>query len=146
MIASKGSGVVRRLLAVVAMVGVLVHAHALVRHALLLNDRALARSETSVDVELAAWAKELAPVLRADVSAICNPAHMGSQGQPTDHDGVASSCPICSGLSGAFILAEPGIVLLGRLVAQSFGPLPLPVLANQVPFYVPFARGPPSLA
>ena len=125
----------RRLISLVVLLGVLVHAHALVRHNSVMLNAHLQRA-----------------TLIADLLVICHPSGTGTIDtaslpdvpRPTD---VENNCPLCSGLGPAIALPPPD--LAPYYVA--FHPArPVPPTAVRVPEYLrtffPPARGPPRLA
>ena len=126
----------RKWISIVALLGVLLHAGALVRH-----------NATMLGATLQHEA------LLADLGQICHSAGTTSSvpaaelptiPQPTD---AQNGCPICSGLGMAFALAAPELaaILLPPPAAPVFHADPIDV--PEFPYAVhPPARGPPALA
>jgi hypothetical protein len=118
-----------------AMLGVLLHAAALVRHNAIM---------------LGAHLQEQA--LLADLQVICHSgsgagiADPGSQPDSPAPSNSQASCPICSGLVSAVALATPELAL----ARETFGhppyiPPAVAAIVAQSPALVPPARGPPSI-
>jgi hypothetical protein len=122
----------RRVAAVLALFGVLLHAGASVRHQSVMLD-----------------AQRQHQALVADLHALCNPgggvgtADLPYVPRPTD---AQAGCPICSGLVAAIALATPEFALV--LASADEAPdLPVVVAAvSQWPRVHPPARGPPAQA
>lgn len=125
----------RRLMSFVVLLGVLVHAHAIVRHNGVMIDAHLQRAS-----------------LIKDLILICHPSGTGTVDAaslpdiplPTDAE---NNCPICSGLGPAVALPPPSLVpsYVAFLPAQ---PIPLPAIhgTEQLRTFIPPARGPPLFA
>lgn len=123
----------RRLIGIVALLGVLVHAGALVRHnAIMLG--ALLQYQGLV----------------ADLTAMCH----GSGAVPASElpylpkpSGAEFGCPICSGLVAAIALPVPEQAEPARPLPQAQSPAPgLAAVASHDRLGLPPARGPPALA
>ncbi len=125
----------RRLMSFVVLLGVLLHAHALVRHNGVMLDAHLKRAS-----------------LIADLLIICHPSGTGTIDtaslpdvpRPTD---VENNCPLCSGLGPAVALPPPDLTpnYVAFLPAH---PIPLPDFGRAEPLraFIPPATGPPILA
>jgi hypothetical protein len=126
----------RRWISLLAVVGVLLHAGALVRH-----NAAMAGAHLQHQA------------LVADLQVIC---HSGGPGaaEPADIPYVPrpfdaeKGCPLCSGVASAFALIGPAPVFSGvELCSKAFEP---PVFVAAVPVaptrLLPPARGPPDMA
>src|SRR5262245_1172240 len=122
----------RRIAAVLALFGVLLHAGASVRHQSVMLD-----------------SQRQHQALVADLHALCNPGSGVDQAslpylpRPSD---AQSGCPICSGLAAVFALATPGFVLapVSRALAPD-RPLTVAALTEWRRAHPP-ARGPPAQA
>lgn len=125
----------RRLISFAVLLGVLMHAHAIVRHNGVMLDAHLQRAS-----------------LIADLVLICHPNGTGTLDQanlpnvprPTD---AQNDCPICSGLTDALALPLPTLVPT-YVVFQPTQRLPLPAIrgVELVRAFIPPARGPPLIA
>jgi hypothetical protein len=122
----------RRIAAVLALFGVLLHAGASVRHQSVMLD-ALRQHQALV----------------TDLHALCNPggaidwASVPYVPRPTD---VQTGCPVCSGLASIFALAEPSFALaLGARERPTYQRAVVVVLPER-PRAHPPARGPPAQA
>jgi hypothetical protein len=123
----------RRLIGIVALLGVLVHAGALVRHnGMMLG--ALLQYQGLV----------------ADLTAMCH-----GSGTPADADlpflprptGAEFGCPICSGVVAAFALAPVEVAEIApRLPGAHRQPPRLTASASVERLGLPPGRGPPALA
>jgi len=125
----------RRLISFVVLLGVLVHAHAIVRHNGVMLDAHLQRA-----------------TLIADLLVICHPSGTGTVDaaslpdvpRPTD---VENNCPLCSGLGPAIALPPPDFVPYYVAFLPAQPDLPTTVRAlEHLRTFVPPARGPPLLA
>ena len=125
----------RRMISFVVLLGVLLHAHAIVRHNGVMLDAHLQRA-----------------TLIADLLVICHPSGAGAIDaaslpdipRPSD---AQNNCPICSGLGTAWALPAPNPVP----TTIAFHPLehfPLPVFRGSelLRAFIPPARGPPPTA
>lgn len=98
----------RRWISLIALIGVLLHAGALVRHNGMMLSVALAQD---------------APA--ADLFVICHGGADQTSDRDTDQPGLPkpadakTSCPICSGQAPAFALAAPQPLLVRAVVAQN---------------------------
>ncbi len=125
----------RRLMSLVVLLGVLMHAHAVVRHNGVMLDAHLQRAS-----------------LIADLLVICHPsgtstvdtASLPDVPRPTD---AQNNCPLCSGLGPAIALPSPDLVprYVALLPAQ---PVPLRAVhgTELLRTFIPPARGPPLFA
>lgn len=124
----------RRLMSFVVLLGVLLHAQALVRHNSVMLDAHLKRAS-----------------LIADLLVICHPSGTGTIDaaslpdvpRPTDAE---NDCPLCSGLGPAVALLPPDLTptYIAFLPAH---PIPLPVVGRPelLRAFIPPATGPPLL-
>ncbi len=125
----------RRLMSFVVLLGVLVHAHALVRHNGVMLDAHLQRA-----------------TLIADLLVICHPSGAGTVDaanlpdvpRPTDVD---NNCPLCSGLGSVIALPPPDFVPY-FVAFHLVHPSPPPVVrgGELLRTFIPPARGPPLVA
>jgi hypothetical protein len=125
----------RRLISFVVLLGVLMHAHASVRHNGVMLDAHLQRAS-----------------LIADLVVICHPSGSGTVDlaslpevpRPTD---AQNDCPVCSGLASVLALPPP-LFVHTYVVFQTARPLPSPAIrrVELVRVFIPPARGPPSIA
>lgn len=123
----------RRLIGIVALLGVLLHAGALVRHSSMmltavLQYQALVSDFTGICHGTAAATESELPVLP----------------RPT---GVEFGCPVCSGLVAAFVLPPSQPIVIASPLPQRQGPPPPRIdLAGHERLGLPPVRGPPALA
>lgn len=130
----------RRVVVAFAVVGVLLHAFALVRHAGIQASRAFAVASDEVQR------------LQADLGVICH-APTGDEaaasqppgGTTPSNDG--SSCPVCSKLCAAVALTgpTPASILLPSLPSQKLR-LALDIRVEKLKQIRPQGRGPPAYA
>jgi hypothetical protein len=128
--------VLRRWISVVALVGVLLHAGAIVRHnASMLG--ALLRHQ--------ALLTDLAQICHRDSGGDARlTADLPVVPMPSD---AQKGCPICSGLAPLFGLTAPAVTwLLKRAHEAAHQPIAVAALPVQPRTALPQARGPPSLA
>lgn len=83
----------RRVLAALAVLGMLVHALAIVRHTVVLADQARALQQLAADLRV------MCSGHRVDVDLPASPS-------------TSSDCPVCMGLVGAAMLPSPNILSL----------------------------------
>lgn len=126
----------RRLISFVVLLGVLLHAQAVVRHNGIMLDAHLQRA-----------------VLITDLLAICHPSGTGTVDmanlpdvpRPTD---AQNDCPLCSALGSAVALPPPA--LEPYFIAFHSPPQPSPARAihgvELLRAFIPEARGPPLTA
>ena len=124
----------RRLISFVVLLGVLMHAHASVRHNGVMLDAHLQRASLMAG---------LAIICHPSGTATVDPASLPEVPRPTD---AQNDCPICSGMTAALSLPPPVFVPY-YLVFQPAQPLPLPVIrrVELARAFIPPARGPPSI-
>ncbi|MFN3745264.1 MAG: DUF2946 family protein [Hyphomicrobiaceae bacterium] len=125
----------RRFISFVVLLGVMLHAHALVRHNSVMLDAHLLRT-----------------TLIADLLSICHPSGTGTVDaaslpdvpRPTD---AQNDCPLCSGLGSAVALPAPDL-LPYHVAFQPARLSPLPVIRGTelLRSFIPPARGPPRTA
>lgn len=133
----------RRCAAVLALIGVLLHAVAIVRH----NAVMLSAGGSVLPHSLHAALSDAAATadLAADLNLLC---HAGSDADQTGdpRDGAKSSCPICSGLCPLVMLPPPGALFLAA-APPAAGALDVPRdLRVETHLRIrPPSRGPPSL-
>ena len=125
----------RRLISFVVLLGLLMHAHASVRHNGVMLDAHLQRASLIADLVL---------ICHGGGTGTVDPASLPDVPRPTD---AQNDCPICSGLAHALALPPPAFVPT-YLVFQAKQPLPLPVIrgVELARAFIPPARGPPSIA
>ncbi len=125
----------RRLISFVVLLGVLLHAHAIVRHNGVMLDAHLQRA-----------------TLIADLLVICHPSGTGNIDaaslpdvpRPTD---VENNCPLCSALGPAIALPPPDLAPYYVAFLPAQPDLPPAVRAPEyLRTFIPPARGPPVLA
>jgi hypothetical protein len=125
----------RRRIGILAILGVLLHAGALVRHNAVMVGALLSHQ-----------------ALVADLHQICNPgggtidaASLPDVPRPTD---AQNGCPICSGLASAFALAAPDAMPLpaGGVVRAAHPWVAVAALAGPARVFLPPVRGPPIVA
>lgn len=126
----------RRWIALVALLGVLLHAGAIVRHhGVMLGATLQYHTLVTELAQICHSAGTTAEAPSADLPAIPKPSD------------AQSGCPICSGLGSAVALATPeftGIVLSPPMLAVfQADPIAVPQLPHAIH---PPARGPPALA
>jgi len=125
----------RRLISFVVLAGVLLHAHAFVRHNGVMLNAHLQRA-----------------TLIADLLAICHPSGTGTIDaaslpdvpRPSD---AQNNCPICSSLGTALPLPAPSPVPT-HMAFHSVERIPLPARRGTelLRTFIPPARGPPGIA
>jgi len=125
----------RRLISFVVLLGVLLHAQAVVRHNSIMLDAHLQRA-----------------VLITDLLAICHPSGTGTVDvanlpdvpRPTD---AQNNCPLCSALGSALVLPAPSPVPT-RMAFHPAERSPLPARRGieLLRTFIPPARGPPVIA
>lgn len=122
----------RRVAAVLALFGVLLHAGASARHQSVMLD-----------------AMRQHQALVTDLHALCNPggavdlASVPYVPRPTD---AQTGCPVCSGLASIFALSEPGFTLvLGARERPKYQRVAVAAPPERPRFHPP-ARGPPAQA
>jgi hypothetical protein len=125
----------RRMISFVVLAGVLLHAHALVRHNGVMLDAHLQRS-----------------ALIAGLLIICHPSGSGTIDaaslpdipQPTD---AQNNCPICSNLGTAWVLpAHNPVPAHIAFHPAEISALPARRSAELLRTFIPPARGPPGIA
>jgi hypothetical protein len=125
----------RRLISFVVLLGVLLHAHAVVRHNGVMLDAHLQRVE-----------------LIKDLLLICHPSGTGTVDtaslpdvpRPTD---AQNNCPLCSGLGPAIVLLPPDLVpYYVAFVPKQPSPPPALRGTELLRAFIPPARGPPLFA
>jgi hypothetical protein len=135
---------VRRIVAILAVVGMLLHAFALVRHATVMMAHEFADASA-----VSGTSSPALQALEADLKALChierNAARAQSDGGTAPVSGK-SSCPICTGLCAAVALTTPDI----QFVSPASPPvaefeLPRDQRVEQHKRIRPPGRGPPSL-
>jgi len=125
----------RRLISFVVLLGVLLHAQAIVRHNGIMLDAHLQRAS-----------------LVADLIVICHPSGTGTidaaslPDVPLPSD-AENNCPLCSGLGPAIALPPP-IFIPYYVAFEPARPSPLPVIygTELLRAFIPPARGPPLFA
>lgn len=122
----------RRVLAILAIASVLLHAAALVRHAYAVVDTTLGHQQ-----------------LAADLRVLCQ--GLGGTTHLTEDESLPTSfdrCPICAGLAGFSVLPPPDLVLLGNSAdARSAEHTAIAVLMfGRCGQRLPPVRGPPAQA
>lgn len=125
----------RRWIGILAVLGVLLHAGALVHHSAGMLGATLAHHALVSDlVQICHPGGATQAVPRSDLPYIPKPSD-------------AQSCPLCSGLGHAFALPapQPAAIVLPQAAASVFDRSPLPVL-QPTHAVCPPARGPPALA
>lgn len=132
----------RKWLSFVAMVGVLVHAYALVRHNGSMLAHALAPASTttqSVEDARRTWAASGLPAAAFQLCLSGDPSTPGSGGA------AAGDCPLCNGTPAAAV--PPPLVAVIALPAQSTAiAIPRDERSDRHLVIRPPARGPPALA
>lgn len=125
----------RRAVSYLVVLGVLLHAAALVRHNAVMLDAHLLRGSLIADLHVLCNPRSTASV---------DPASLADVPVPTD---AQNGCPICSGL--AFALALPTPDLTPHFIAFDPPRLRPVIVAVQRPLpraLLPQSRGPPTLA
>lgn len=126
----------RRWIAIVALLGVLLHAGALVRHHATMLGATLDHQALLADLgQICHSAGTTSSVPAADLPAIP---------QPTD---AQNGCPVCSGLGSAVALVAPELaaIALPAPVPPAFHADPIDI--SEFPHAIhPPVRGPPALA
>lgn len=124
----------RRLISFAVLLGVLMHAHAIVRHNGVMLDAHLQRASLIADLVL---------ICHPSGTGTMDPASLPDVPRPTD---AQNDCPICSGFAHAVALPPPVFVPY-YLVFQPAQPLPLPAIrrVELARAIIPPARGPPSI-
>jgi hypothetical protein len=125
----------RRFVSFVVLLGVMLHAHAIVRHNSVMLDAHFHRT-----------------TLITDLLSICHPSGTGTVDaaslpdvpRPTD---AQNDCPLCSGLAPAVALPPPDLVPC-YVAFRPAQPSPLPVIRGTelLRTFIPPARGPPRTA
>lgn len=134
----------RRVVALLAFVGVLVHSAAIVRHHGIMTARASEAALVAMLTDLGVICHTETSQERSSSTATSSTATGDGSSSPSNN---AQSCPICSGLASAFLLSPPIV----PVVAVS---LPLGVTYDlrpdqrltQLKRIRPQGRGPSSLA
>lgn len=137
----------RRIVAILAVVGMLLHAFALVRHATVMMAHEFA--DAAVASAASRTPSTALQAFEADLSAICHTDRGGTRAQPDSGqapESGKSSCPICTGLCAAVALTTPVI----QFVSPASPPvaefeLPRDQRVEQHKRIRPPGRGPPSL-
>ncbi len=133
----------RRYIALLAIVGLLVQAAAVVRHHLVMLAGALA---VAGPVENASSTGS--PL---STNVICHAAadasgKSGSGSRPADPPKGKGGCPICSGLASSVLLTAPAVTPLALYEpSETSGVQVLARLATIIDHGLPSVRGPPSL-
>lgn len=128
-----------RLLSLLALLGVLLHAQALVRHVLL-------AAAHSVSVENAALIADLGVICHAPADAEAIDAPSSTPGSPASPKDKVSSCPVCAGLLSLHALQPPTL----DISFQQCRSAPVRIASAQngkvLPRYLrPPGRGPPTV-
>ena len=125
----------RRLISFAVLLGVLMHAHAIVRHNGVMLDAHLQRATLIADLVL---------ICHPNGTGTVDPASLPDVPLPTD---AQNDCPICSGLAHAVALPPPVFVPY-YVVFQPAQPFPPPTIHTPelARAFIPPARGPPSIA
>lgn len=128
----------RRVVAILAFVGVLVHSTAIVRHHALMTTQAS-------DAAFVAMLSELGAICHAP--ALDQWPDAASGGGTSTPMGGSQSCPICSGLASVFLLAPPVVPVLALSLPLGLAyDLKPDQRLTQLKRIRPQGRGPPSLA
>ena len=125
----------RRLISFAVLLGVLMHAHAIVRHNGVMLDAHLQRATLIADLVL---------ICHPNGTGTVDPASLPDVPLPTD---AQNDCPICSGLAHALALPPP-VFVPTYVVFQPAKPRPLPAIRGieLARAFIPPARGPPLSA
>ena len=126
----------RRWISLLAVVGVLLHAGALVRHNAIM---------AGVHLQHQALLADLQVICHSGGPGAAEPADLPHIPRPFD---AQNGCPLCSGLASAFALAGPEPVELGAKLRSQRADPPIFVASRQAsPLrLLPPARGPPAFA
>lgn len=125
----------RRLISFVVLLGVLLHAHAIVRHNGIMLDAHLQRAS-----------------LVADLIVICHPSGTGTVDAASLPDvplpsDAENNCPLCSGLGPAVALPPPAFTPYYVAFAPARPSPPPAIHGKALPrTFIPPARGPPLFA
>ena len=125
----------RRLIHLIAVLGVLLHAGALVRHYGMM---------LSGHLQHQALLSDLAALCHASGEPVSSTAELPWIPAPTES---ASSCPVCAGQVSAFAVAAPDLPLLPqRFAVAASWQSPASVHLPQTHAVCPPARGPPAVS
>lgn len=129
----------RRVIAVLALLGVLLHSAAVVRHHALMTARL---SEAA----LVAMLSELGVICHTETAQDNQSGTAAGDGRSAPGN-AGQSCPICSGLASLFLISPPAgpIVALSLPLGAAYDPEPDQRI-TQFKRIRPPGRGPPSLA
>lgn len=125
----------RRLMSFVVLLGVLLHAQAVVRHNAIMIDAHLQRADLIKDLLL---------ICHPNGTGTVDTANLPDVPHPTD---AQNNCPLCSGLGVAVGLPPPDLVpYYVAFAAVQPAPVPSVHATELLRSFLPPARGPPLLA
>lgn len=139
----------RRIVSLIALFSVMLHAYALVGHNAMMVQASLSLPATSsAQSSILAQIDSLSIICRANSGYDFDGAQSASidqQNPGQKHNNASSSCPVCSGIAIAHAVVPPPLVVMHRLRGYSvIEPSAHVAITHLARAALPPARGPPT--